>query len=93
MSTRIKDAGKFFGTSAPDDGLVEAEIAAFDRFWQCPFLGTGLSCIQASDIGAPSAENVDFVVIQTHLPLLFLIGRKTIKRFTSIRPPPDPVPA
>jgi hypothetical protein len=71
MSTRIKDAGKFFGTSAPDDGLVEAEIAAFDRFWQCPFLGTGLSCIQASDIGAPSAENVDFVVIQTRLPFCF----------------------
>jgi hypothetical protein len=71
MSTRIKDAGKFFGTSAPDDGLVEAEIAAFDRFWQCQFLGTGLSCIQASDIGAPSAENVDFVVIQAHLHFCF----------------------
>jgi hypothetical protein len=51
----------------PDDGLVEAEIARFDRFWQCQFLGTGLSCTQASDIYAPSAENVDFVVIQTHL--------------------------
>ena len=36
---------------------------------------------------APSAENVDFVVIQTHL--WFLIGRKTIKRFTSIRLPAD----
>jgi hypothetical protein len=34
----------------------------------------------------PSAEDVDFVVIQTH-PLWFLIGRKTIKRFTSIRLP------
>ncbi|MGB7043986.1 MAG: hypothetical protein WBD65_03450, partial [Methylocella sp.] len=45
MSTRVKDAGKFF----------EAEIATFDRFWQCQFLGAGLSCIQASDIGAPSA--------------------------------------
>ena len=51
----------------PDDGLVEAEIAGFDRFWQCQFLGTGLSCTQASDIYAPSAENVDFVVIETHL--------------------------
>jgi hypothetical protein len=57
MSTRVKDAGEFF----------EAEIAAFDRFWQCQFPSTGLSCIQASDIGAPSAENVNFVVIQTHL--------------------------
>ena len=37
---------------------------------------------QASDIGAPSAENVDFVVIQTHLFLWF-----TSKRFTSIRLP------
>jgi hypothetical protein len=91
MSTRVKDAGEFFGTSAPDDGLVEAEMAAFDRFWQCQFLGTGLSCIQASDIAAPSAENVEFVVIQTHPPCL--IGRKTIKRFTSVRPPPDSVPA
>ena len=27
-------------------------------------LGAGLSCTQASGIGAPSAENVDFVVIQ-----------------------------
>jgi hypothetical protein len=70
MSTRVTEAGEFFGTSAPDDGLVEAEIAAFDRFRR-QFLGTGLSCIQASDIGAPSAENVDFVVIQTHLPFCF----------------------
>jgi hypothetical protein len=58
-----------FSRHPPDDGLVEAEIAGFDRFWQCQFLGTGLSCTQASDIGAPSAENVDFVVIQTHLSL------------------------
>jgi hypothetical protein len=67
MSTRVTDAGEFFGTSAPDGGLVEAEIAAFDRFRQ--FLGTGLSRIQASDIAAPSAENVEFVVIQTQPPL------------------------
>jgi len=52
----------------PDDGLVEAEIAAFGG---CQFLGAGLSCTQASDIGAPSAENVDFVVIQTHLSFGF----------------------
>jgi hypothetical protein len=30
-------------------------------------LDMGLSCTQASDIGAPSAENADFVVIQTYL--------------------------
>jgi hypothetical protein len=40
----------------PDDGLVEAEIAAFDRFWQCQVLDMGLSCTQARDIGAPSAK-------------------------------------
>jgi hypothetical protein len=34
-------------------------------------LDTGFSCTQASDIGAPSAENVDFVVIQTHLSFGF----------------------
>jgi len=50
---------------------VEAEIAAFGGHWQCQFLGAGLSCTQASDIGAPSAENVDFVVIQTHLSFGF----------------------
>jgi hypothetical protein len=61
MSTRVKDAGEFF----------EAEIATFDRFWQCQFPSTGLSCIQASDIGVASAENVDFVVIQTHLHFVF----------------------
>jgi hypothetical protein len=48
-----------FSRHPPDDGLVEAEIAAFDRFWQCQFFGAGLSCTQASDIGAPSAENVE----------------------------------
>jgi hypothetical protein len=55
----------------PDDGLVEAEIAAFGGYWRCQFLGAGLSCTQASDIGAPSAGNADFVVIQTHLSLGF----------------------
>jgi hypothetical protein len=37
----------------PDAGLAEAEVAAFDRFWQSQFLGTGRQCTQASDIGAP----------------------------------------
>jgi hypothetical protein len=56
----------------PDNGPVEAKNAAFDRFWQCQFLGTGLSCAQAGDIDAPSAENVDFIVIQTPpFPLAF----------------------
>ena len=60
MSTRVKDAGEFF----------EAEIATFDRFSAIRY-PTELSSIQASDIGAPSAENVDFVVIQTHLHFVF----------------------
>jgi hypothetical protein len=55
----------------PDDGIVEVEITAFDRFWQSQFLGTGRQCTQASDIGAPSAEKMDFVVIQTHLSFGF----------------------
>jgi hypothetical protein len=49
----------------PDDGLVEAEMAACDGFWQCQTLDAGLWCTQAGDIGAPSAENADPVVIQT----------------------------
>ena len=51
-----------------------------------PIPRTELSSIQASDIGAPSAENVDFVVIQTHLHFVF-DRTQTIKRFTSIRLP------
>jgi hypothetical protein len=52
-----------------------------------PIPRTELSCIQASDIRAASAENVNFVVIQTGVSILFLIGRKPIKRLTSIRLP------
>jgi hypothetical protein len=70
----------------PDAGLAEAEIAAFDGFWQ-PKPSTRGSRAPKPVTLAPSAENVDFVVIQTHL--WFLIGRKTIKRFTSIRLPAD----
>jgi hypothetical protein len=46
------------------------------------------------DIGAPSAGNAGFVVIQTHLSFGF--ERKTIERFTSMRPPvaaAAPIPA
>jgi len=53
----------------PDDGLVEAEIAACNGFWQCQTLDAGLWCTQAGDIGAPSAENADLVVVQS--PLVF----------------------
>jgi hypothetical protein len=33
----------------PDDGLVEAEIAAFGGFWQYQFLDTGRPCTNADD--------------------------------------------
>jgi hypothetical protein len=51
----------------PDAGLAKAKIATFDGYRQCQTLDMGLSCTQVSDIGAPSAENADFVVIQTYL--------------------------
>jgi hypothetical protein len=63
--------GEVVSRHPPDDGLVEAEIAGFDGFWQSQFLGTGRQCTQASDIGAPSAEKMVFVVIQTHLSFGF----------------------
>jgi hypothetical protein len=40
-------------------------MAACDGFWQCQTLDAGLWCTQAGDIGAPSAESADPVVIQT----------------------------
>src|SRR2546430_1045619 len=52
----------------PDDGLVEAEIAAFGG---CQFLGAGLSCTQASDIGAPSAEMWILLSSRRTSPLVF----------------------
>jgi hypothetical protein len=55
----------------PDDALVEPEIAACDGFWQCQTLDAGLWRTQAGGIGAPSAENADLVVIQTHLSFGF----------------------
>ena len=57
-----------------------------DEHWQGRTIAVMLRHTQAGDIGAPSAENADFVVIQTHLSFGFLIGR-TITRFTSIRLP------
>ena len=51
-----------------------------------PIPRTELSCIQASDIGAPSAE-MWILLSSGRVSILFLIGRKTIKRFTSIRLP------
>jgi len=76
MSTRVKDAGEFF----------EAEIATFDRFWQFQFFARSSRAFKPVTLGAPSAENVDFVVIQTHLHFVF-DRTQTIKRFTSIRLP------
>jgi hypothetical protein len=49
------------------DGLVDAEIAAFDGFCNANSSTLGLPCTHAGGNGAPSARNADFVVIQTHL--------------------------
>jgi hypothetical protein len=53
----------------PDANFVKTELATFDG--NAEPSTQGLSCTQAGDIGAPSAENADFVVIQTHLSFGF----------------------
>jgi hypothetical protein len=58
-------------TDPPDAGLAEAEIAAFNGFWQCQTLDTVSRAPTPATFGAPSAGNADFVVIQTHLSLGF----------------------
>ena len=47
----------------PDDGLVEAEIAAFDGFRQ----GRTLAAMhtKAGETGAPGPDNGDFVGVKT----------------------------
>jgi hypothetical protein len=55
----------------PDAGLVEAEVAAFDGFWQCQTLDTGSRAAKPATFGAPRTGIADFVVIQTHLSLGF----------------------
>jgi len=47
--------------------IVKAELATFDGFWQCRTLDTGALVHSSYDIGAPSAENIDFVGIKTYL--------------------------
>jgi len=75
------------GRHPPDAGLAEAEIAAFDGFWQCQTLDTGLSCAQASDIRRAERRKCGFRC-HPDAPLpWFLIGRKTIERFMSMRLP------
>jgi hypothetical protein len=41
------------------------------QFIVLPIPPHGLSCTHASDVGAPSAGNVDFIVIQTQLSFGF----------------------
>ena len=56
---------------------LEAELAAFDGFGQSQFLNTGLPFTQAGGIGAPSAENAEFVFIQTQrLAAVPRLGRR-----------------
>jgi hypothetical protein len=44
----------------PDANFVKTDLATFDGFGNAEPSTQGLSCTQASDIGAPSAENIDF---------------------------------
>ncbi|MGB8898224.1 MAG: hypothetical protein WCC90_02735 [Methylocella sp.] len=39
-----------FTPALPGDGLIGAEIAAFDKFWHCRFV---TPCTQAIGVGAP----------------------------------------
>jgi hypothetical protein len=70
----------------PDAGLFDAKRSTFDGIWQCQTLDTGLSCAQ-SPIGAPSAENADFVVIRTHLSHGFARTHDSSTRRKPARPP------
>ena len=66
--------------------MVDAEIAAFDGFWQCQFLGAGSRAPKPVTL-ARRAPNMWILLSSRHTSPWFLIGRKTIKRFTSMRPP------
>ena len=55
----------------PDANFVKTDLATFDGFGNAEPSTQGLSCTQVSDIGAPSAENIDFVGIKTYLSLGF----------------------
>ena len=52
---------------------LEAELAAFDGFLQSQFFDTGLPCTQAGASAPPSAENPEFVIVQTLLPVVVAI--------------------
>ena len=70
MSTGIKDAGEFFGTSTPDDGLVEAEIA-LDRFWQCQFLGPGPRAFKPATLVRRAPKMCIFLSSRRTSPFVF----------------------
>jgi hypothetical protein len=48
----------------PDDGLIEAEIADFNGFWQSQYFDTGARALKPV---ASSAGNAGFLVNQAHL--------------------------
>jgi hypothetical protein len=76
MSTRVKDGGEFF----------EAEIATFDRFWQFQFLARSSRAFKPVTL-VRRVPKMWILLSSGRVSILFLIGRKTIKRFTSIRLP------
>jgi len=51
--------------------LARVKLQLFKDFGNANSSTRGLPCTHAGDIGAPSAENADFVVIQTHLSFGF----------------------
>ena len=70
MSTRVKDAGEFF----------EAEIATFDRFWQFQFLARSSRAFKPVTL-ARRVPKMWILLSSRRISILFLIGRKPIKRF------------
>jgi hypothetical protein len=47
MAARAVSHDTLISRHPPDGDLDEAEITAFNGFWQCQFLGTGLLCPRA----------------------------------------------
>jgi hypothetical protein len=74
MTTRVKDAGEFF----------EAEIATFNRFWQFQFLARSSRAFKPVTL-VRRVPKMWILLSSGRVSILFLIGRKTIKHFTSIR--------
>jgi hypothetical protein len=58
--------------------LARVKLQLFKDFGNANSSTRGLPCTHAGDIGAPSAGNAGFVVIQTHLSLGFRLNAKQL---------------